>query len=186
MMDTVRNEDRTSPAISHVQLGNYLLEKVPTLRTFAERVAQGEDATGEVGVGRSKGVAGVRAAFRVQRDFEFAAMHQPWKVDFAIGTDTGGGVLASAACCGLFAFRPTFGMMPASGVVPVAPSFDTVSWMAREAYILRRLGVALLGTSRIQERLSMVSVKRVIVADDMVAMCGRNAMDAYMCAVTAI
>jgi amidase len=49
-----------------------------------------------------------------------------------------------ASLCGVFGIRPTHGRISLEGVVPLAPSFDTVGWFAREASLLRRLGDTLL------------------------------------------
>ncbi|MFS2056261.1 amidase family protein, partial [Variovorax sp. CT11-76] len=68
------------------------------------------------------------------------------EVDLALGTDTGGSVRVPAAFCGLAAMRPTHGRIPLDGVLPFAPSYDTVGWFARDAELLRRAGHALLGT----------------------------------------
>jgi amidase len=65
-------------------------------------------------------------------------------VDFALGTDTGGSVRVPAALCGIYGFRPTHGRAPIEGVTPLAPSFDTVGWFARDAGILARVGRVLL------------------------------------------
>jgi amidase len=65
-------------------------------------------------------------------------------VDFALGTDTGGSVRVPASYCGIFGFRPTHGRVSNTGVVPLAPSFDTVGWFAREAKVLRLVGEILL------------------------------------------
>jgi amidase len=64
--------------------------------------------------------------------------------DFALGTDTGGSVRVPANFLGLFGFRPSLGAISLEGVVPFAPSYDTVSWFARDARILARVGEALL------------------------------------------
>ncbi|MEJ2688033.1 MAG: amidase [Gammaproteobacteria bacterium] len=64
--------------------------------------------------------------------------------DFALGTDTGGSVRVPASFCGLYGFRPTHGRVPTSGVVPFAPSYDTVGWFARSAKLLARVGHTLL------------------------------------------
>ncbi|MFD1953485.1 amidase [Paenibacillus thailandensis] len=64
--------------------------------------------------------------------------------DFAIGTDTGGSVRVPSAYCGIYGMRPTHGAVSADGLIPLAPSFDTVGWMAGDAATLRRVGEALL------------------------------------------
>lgn len=65
-------------------------------------------------------------------------------VDFALGTDTGGSVRIPASFCGTWGFRPSHGRVPMEGVVPLAPSFDTLGWMARAPGILERVGRVLL------------------------------------------
>ncbi|WP_338131251.1 amidase family protein [Cohnella rhizosphaerae] len=65
--------------------------------------------------------------------------------DFGLGTDTGGSVRVPSAYCGLFGVRPTHGLVPVEGVIPLASSFDTVGWMARDARTLRLVGEALIG-----------------------------------------
>jgi amidase len=65
-------------------------------------------------------------------------------VDFALGTDTGGSVRVPASYCGIFGFRPTHGRVSNKGVVPLAPSFDTVGWFARDAKVLQLVGGILL------------------------------------------
>lgn len=65
--------------------------------------------------------------------------------DFALGSDTGGSVRAPASYCGIFGIRPTHGRIPLEGVCPLAVSFDTVGWFARDAALLERVGRVLLG-----------------------------------------
>ena len=65
-------------------------------------------------------------------------------VDFALGTDTGGSVRVPAGFCGLFGFRPTHNAIALTGVVPFAPSYDTVGWFARDAGTLAAVGDVLL------------------------------------------
>ncbi|XP_058216414.1 amidase 1-like isoform X1 [Rhododendron vialii] len=65
-------------------------------------------------------------------------------VDFSLGTDTGGSVRVPASYCGILGFRPSHGVVSTSGVIPMAQSFDTVGWFARDAAILYRVGRVLL------------------------------------------
>lgn len=64
--------------------------------------------------------------------------------DFALGTDTGGSVRIPASYCGVYGFRPGHGAVSAEGVIPLAPSFDTVGWMSRDAETLLVVGRILL------------------------------------------
>jgi amidase len=68
-------------------------------------------------------------------------------VDFALGTDTGGSVRVPASHCGLFGLRPTHGAISTAGVLPLAPSFDTVGWFSRDAALCARVGDVLLPPS---------------------------------------
>jgi amidase len=50
--------------------------------------------------------------------------------------------------CGIFGIRTTHGLVPADGVVKLAPSFDTIGWFARNAALMRRIGEVLLPRAR--------------------------------------
>ena len=65
--------------------------------------------------------------------------------DTALGSDTGGSVRVPAAVCGIHGIRPSHGRVAIDGVMPLAPSFDTVGWFARDAEVLARVGAVLLG-----------------------------------------
>lgn len=64
--------------------------------------------------------------------------------DFAIGTDTGGSVRIPSSYCGIYGMRPTHGLVPIDGVIPLAPGFDTVGWMANSAEMLLEVGKVLI------------------------------------------
>jgi len=51
-------------------------------------------------------------------------------VALALGTDSGGSIRIPAAWCGIVGFKPTYGLVPADGVFPLAPSYDHVGPMA--------------------------------------------------------
>ena len=66
------------------------------------------------------------------------------QADIGLGTDTGGSIRIPSSYQGLWGMRPTHGVVSVQGLLPLAPSFDTVGWMARDANTLQRAGDALL------------------------------------------
>jgi amidase len=73
--------------------------------------------------------------------------------DFALGSDTACSVRLPGALCGVFAFRPTMGRVDRDGLLPLAPSLDTLGWLARDADLLGRVGTELLAEGRSGEPL---------------------------------
>jgi amidase len=69
-------------------------------------------------------------------------------VDFAIGSDTGGSVRTPASFCGIYGFRPTHGRISLENARPLAKSFDTLGWFARDPEILLKVGEILLHETR--------------------------------------
>ncbi len=65
--------------------------------------------------------------------------------DFALGTDTGGSIRVPASFCGLYGLRTTYGRLSVAGIMAMAPSFDTVGWLARDATTLQRVGEIYFG-----------------------------------------
>lgn len=64
-------------------------------------------------------------------------------VDVALGTQTAGSILRPAAFCGTVGFKPTFGRTSRAGVLSVAPSLDTVGWLAKDVRTAARIWQAL-------------------------------------------
>ena len=60
-------------------------------------------------------------------------------VDIGLGTDTGGSIRVPAAFCGLYGLRTTHGFISLRGVMPLAPSFDTIGWLTRNPDLLFKL-----------------------------------------------
>ena len=88
-------------------------------------------------------------------------------VDFALGSDTGGSVRLPASFCGILGIRPTHGRVSLEGVCPLAPSFDTCGWFARDAAVLERVGRVLL-----RDDAPASSAGRLLYADDAFAVSG--------------
>lgn len=51
------------------------------------------------------------------------------QVTFAVGGDTGGSNRQPAALCGVVGFRPTYGLVPRTGTIAMASSFDTIGML---------------------------------------------------------
>jgi aspartyl-tRNA(Asn)/glutamyl-tRNA(Gln) amidotransferase subunit A len=68
-------------------------------------------------------------------------------VDLALGTDTAGSIRIPAAFCGVTGHRPSSGLVPSEGVVPVAWTLDAVGPLARTAEECRRALEIMAGRS---------------------------------------
>jgi amidase len=66
------------------------------------------------------------------------------EAEIGLGTDTAGSIRVPASYQGLVGFRPTHGAIGAEGVLPLAPSFDTVGWLTRDVAISRAVASVLL------------------------------------------
>lgn len=86
--------------------------------------------------------------------------------DFALGSDTGGSVRAPASYCGIYGIRPTHGRVSLEGACPLAASFDTAGWFARDPETLERVGRVLLGNERAG------APGRLLVAEDAFQLAG--------------
>jgi amidase len=82
--------------------------------------------------------------------------------DFALVSDTGGSIRVPASFTGLYGLRPSFGRIATDGATPMAPSFDTIGFLAREAELARTLGRVLLQGKRVE-----AEVERLILAQDL-------------------
>ncbi len=82
-------------------------------------------------------------------------------VDFAVGSDTAGSLRIPAHCCGIAAWKPSFGLFCRAGSWPLAPSLDTLGLLARDASMLLRVGQAL-----VPERPH--TAMRIAIADDLI------------------
>lgn len=66
-------------------------------------------------------------------------------VPLAIGTQTGGSVIRPAAFCGITGFKPSFGLIPRTGVLSQSPNLDTMGVFGRSVEDVALLAEALAG-----------------------------------------
>jgi Asp-tRNA(Asn)/Glu-tRNA(Gln) amidotransferase A subunit family amidase len=62
-----------------------------------------------------------------------AAAVADYHVPLALGTQTGGSIIRPASFCGVYGFKPSWGLVTTDGMKCFAPSLDTVGWFARSA-----------------------------------------------------
>lgn len=60
-------------------------------------------------------------------------------VPFALGTQTSGSLIRPASFCGIYAFKPTFGWVPRTGVLKTTDTLDQIGFHARHVVDLRLL-----------------------------------------------
>ena len=66
------------------------------------------------------------------------------QAEIGLGTDTAGSIRVPASYQGLVGFRSTHGAIKTEGVLPLAPSFDTVGWLTRDVATSRAVASVLL------------------------------------------
>jgi aspartyl-tRNA(Asn)/glutamyl-tRNA(Gln) amidotransferase subunit A len=117
--------DRTAEAVRRLEAAGYVDVGKANLHEFAFGMTSENPhygtvpnpiAPGRIAGGSSGGSAAALAAGLAEA---------------ALGSDTAGSIRAPAACCGVVGFKPSFGLVPAGGCFPLAPSFDHVGPMAR-------------------------------------------------------
>ena len=101
--------------------------------------------------------------------------------DLALGSDTGGSVRVPASYNGIYGMRPSHGRISLVGVMPLAPSFDTVGWFARDPALFAAAGRVLLGDGRDSRRPA-----RLLLAEDAFARAGSALAQALHPAIRAV
>ncbi|HUF09849.1 MAG TPA: amidase, partial [Rhodothermales bacterium] len=60
-----------------------------------------------------------------------AAAVAAYMVPVALGTQTAGSTIRPASYCGVIGFKPSFGLVPRTGMLKTTDTLDTVGWFAR-------------------------------------------------------
>ncbi|MDB5824948.1 MAG: hypothetical protein JWR21_3652 [Herminiimonas sp.] len=80
----------------------------------------------------------------------------------AVGTDTAGSIRVPAACCGIVGLKPSYGLLPVSGIADLAPSLDHVGPMAATVEDCARLFAAMADLPAVPAwRYSSLNGKRI-------------------------
>jgi Asp-tRNA(Asn)/Glu-tRNA(Gln) amidotransferase A subunit family amidase len=87
------------------------------------------------------------------------------QAEIGLGTDTGGSIRVPASYQGLWGLRTTHGAIARDGVLPLAPSFDTVGWLTRGPGPLQLAVRAALGDATAPTGGFVVSSRLLAVAD---------------------
>ncbi len=53
-------------------------------------------------------------------------------IPVALGSDTAGSIRMPASLCGIYGYKPTYGVISTYGVYPLAPSLDTIGFLAKD------------------------------------------------------
>ena len=98
----------------------------------------------------------------------------------ALGSDTGGSLRIPAHCCGITAWKPTYGAVSALGAMPLAPSLDTIGLLARSASDMRVSARVLYERSDGSEPIDKVAVvtDALALANGSIAAACRNGIEA--------
>ena len=94
-------------------------------------------------------------------------------VDFALGTDTGGSIRVPASNCGVWGYRPSHGAVSLSGVLSLAPSFDTVGVLSQTGEILEKVMRVLLAEKSVENNVPLL----VYLVDDVLQMSDQQILD---------
>jgi len=97
----------------------------------------------------------------------------------ALGSDTGGSLRIPAHCCGVTAWKPSYGAVSAVGSIPLAPTLDTIGILARGASDMAAAARVLFEPRRIEAISKAVVVGDVLnLAEASVAKVCRDGIDA--------
>ncbi len=97
----------------------------------------------------------------------------------ALGSDTGGSLRIPAHCCGVTAWKPTYGAVSAFGAMPLAPTLDTIGILARSASDLGAAARVLFAPNHVEPISKAIVVSDVLkLADPPIVKACHDGIDA--------
>jgi Asp-tRNA(Asn)/Glu-tRNA(Gln) amidotransferase A subunit family amidase len=82
----------------------------------------------------------------------------------ALGSQTNGSMIRPASYCGIYGFKPTFGLIPRAGVAELAPTLDTVGVYSRDLEGIARTLEAIVGPDNADPHNQQRSLQGVVAA----------------------
>lgn len=73
-------------------------------------------------------------------------------IPVALGSQTAASVIRPASYCGVYGFKPSYGILPLDGVKPLAPSLDHAGFLARSLEDIKIFFTAILGHEHFSKR----------------------------------
>ncbi|WP_210508470.1 AtzH-like domain-containing protein [Naasia sp. SYSU D00057] len=163
-------EQRTAPAVQQLLDAGADLVGIARTDQFAYSIAGANEA---YGTPPNAAVPGALPGGSSSGPASAVALGQ---ATVGLATDTAGSIRVPASYQGLWGLRTTHGAVPTAGLLPLAPSFDTVGWLTRDRATLERVAKAALpGGSDLQAP--------VIVAPRLLAGLEPAVVDAFHAAV---
>ncbi|HEY0374318.1 MAG TPA: amidase family protein, partial [Amnibacterium sp.] len=123
-------EDRTAPAVSALLAAGADVVGIAQTDEFAYSIA---GANPHSGTPPNAPVPGALPGGSSSGPASAVALRE---ADVGLATDTGGSIRVPASYQGLWGLRTTHGRVPRDGLLALAPSFDTVGWLTRDAATL--------------------------------------------------
>ncbi|WP_309068037.1 AtzH-like domain-containing protein [Microbacterium sp.] len=132
-LESVKAETRTAPAVGDLLRGGASLRGIARTDEFAYSIA-GDNS--HYGTPPNGAVPGALPGGSSSGPASAVATGQ---ADIGLATDTAGSIRVPASYQGLWGLRTTHGLVPRQGLLPLAQSFDTVGWIARDGATLQRV-----------------------------------------------
>ncbi|MCU1472321.1 amidase family protein [Amnibacterium sp.] len=120
-------EDRTAPAVSALLAAGANVVGIAQTDEFAYSIA---GANPHYGTPPNAAVPGALPGGSSSGPASAVALRE---ADVGLATDTGGSIRVPASYQGLWGLRTTHDRVPRGGLLALAPSFDTVGWLTRDA-----------------------------------------------------